>query len=48
MTKLYFYNLAILKYFKEALEECECSEIRALLLRLPSMDMDKVTFIIIN
>jgi len=40
---LHFYVcLAILKYFKEALEECESSEIRALLLRLPAMDMDKI------
>lgn len=34
--------LAILKHFKETLEEFESSEVRALLLRLPAMDMDKI------
>ncbi|KAF9277845.1 hypothetical protein BGZ68_008968 [Mortierella alpina] len=37
-----FFCLAVLKHLKENLEELEQSEIRTMLMRLPSLDMDQI------
>lgn len=42
MTCIY-YMIALLRHFKEALEELEQSEIRTLLLRMPMLDMNEAS-----
>ncbi|GJJ69725.1 hypothetical protein EMPS_02073 [Entomortierella parvispora] len=37
-----YFCLAVLKHLKESLEELEQSEIRTMLMRLPSLDMDQI------
>ncbi|KAI9239665.1 MAG: rab-GTPase-TBC domain-containing protein [Podila humilis] len=37
-----FFCLAVLKHLKESLEELEQSEIRTMLMRLPTLDMDQI------